>query len=241
MTGVTPEMAVTFNYATLSGATPTERDALIAFTNGLVADNLYNDFIAFWPLVGSSAVNKRFNLMDPLDEDSSFRLAWGSASTPLNHAKGLQMQGTSGHSTFIDPSLLSGLPTVGMGAYAQDALHQYFFLSGTGGVMGLGFGDAGKVYVNIGAQALGVPKTTPTGLLYGFRTDTNTVKSYQGDTEFTSETLAIGVGFPSTSLVIVPWGGYVASAFFVINTAWDATKRTAFKNRMNTLMTALGR
>jgi hypothetical protein len=237
---LTAEQQITKNYSTISEATISEETALMDFTDGLVADGIYNDFIAFWPLVGNSIDNKRFNLIDPADDPSSFRLTWGSV-IPLNHAKGIQMQGGSGILTSIDPSLMSGALTSGAGAYVQDTNHQYFFGSDVAGyIYTIGFGDIGKVWVNIFGQSNGVTHAPVSGLLYGVRVNGTTVKSYQGDTELTSETVAIN-NVPSCNLYVSASGTYVASSFFVLNTVWDATKRTAFKNRMNTLMTALGR
>jgi hypothetical protein len=234
----TGERLVTSNYCDLCGATSAERTALLNFTDSMVADNLYDLFPFIAPLVGNSANNKRFNMMDPLDDAAAFRLNY--TGTPINHAKGLQWQSNQGATIDLDASLLSGIPEIGGGVYAQDTNLRYAFLR-TGSAFNIGFNDGGKTYIAIFASAVGVTDTPETGLLFGQREDVNTVKSYKDNAEKTSESSAFSSYTGAESLIVDGQNNPVASCYFIMCRKLSPTERTNFTNHMNTLMTALGR
>jgi hypothetical protein len=234
----TGERLVTSEYCNLSGATYSERSKLLAFTSGLVDDGIYDAFLSIHPLVGSTIANKAFNMLDPIDNSRAFKLLY--TGTPLNHAKGLQWQSNQGATIELDPSLMSGIPNIGGGVYAQDTNLQYAYLR-TGAAFNIGFNDGGKTYVSVFASATGIIHAAQTGLLYGWRQDASTVKSYRNDTERTSEASAFSSYTGASSITVYGQGNPLVSMYFILNRNLDATERANFSNRVNALMTALGR
>jgi hypothetical protein len=234
----TGERLVTSNYCDLCAATSAERTALLNFTDAMVEDGLYDLFPFFAPLVGSSIANKAFNMMDPYDDSAAFKLNY--TGSPANNSKGLHWQSNQGATIDLDASLLSGIPEIGGGVYAQDTNLRYAFLR-TGSAFNIGFNDGGKTYIAIFASAAGVTDTLETGLLFGQREDMSTVKSYKDNTEKTSEASAFSSYTGAESLIVDGQNNPVVSCYFIMCRKLSSTERTNFTNHMTTLMSALGR
>jgi hypothetical protein len=226
---------VTANYCDLCLATTEEREALLEFTGGMVSDDLYRYFPFFAPLVGNSAANKRFNMMYPIDDVDAFRLTY--TGTPTNHADGLEWTSNQGATIQMAPELLSAAPLIGGGAYFLDTDYRYAFLSGS--EFNIGY-DAGKYFASIGNVGTGVTATKVSGLIYGQREDTSTVKVYNGDTLLTTKTLTVNA-FTETDITIDGTGNPLVGCYFIFNTFLDSTQRANFSTHLNTLMSALGR
>jgi hypothetical protein len=226
---------VTSNYCDLAGAATDEREALLEFTGSMVNDDLYDYFPFFAPLVGNSAANKRFNMMYPVDDLDAFMLEY--VGTPTNHGAGLEWTSNQGATIYMAPSLLSSIPLIGGGAYFLDTDYRYAFLAGS--EFNIGY-DAGKYFASIGNVGTGVTATKVSGLIYGQREDTSTVKVYNGETLLTTKTLTVNA-FTETDITIDGQGNPVVGCYFIFNTFLDATQRGNFTTHLTTLMAALGR
>ena len=55
-------------------ADATTIDALCALVTSLKADGIWSKLDAIYPVVGSTAATKKYNLKNPLDTDAAFRL-----------------------------------------------------------------------------------------------------------------------------------------------------------------------
>lgn len=75
--------------------------------NNLVLDlktnNLWNKFIAIYPIIGGTATTHKYNLKDPEDEDASYRIVFSGGIT--HNSSGILGNGTNGYGdTKIVPS-----------------------------------------------------------------------------------------------------------------------------------------
>lgn len=92
-------------FLTAAGITdPTISGAVCTLVTSLKSANLWNKFDAIYPMVGGTATTHKFNLKNPADTDSAFRLSFVGGWT--HSANGALPNGTNAYAeTFFRPSI----------------------------------------------------------------------------------------------------------------------------------------
>lgn len=111
--------AITFDtdaqaYITAAGITSTaQKNAVNTLVVDLKAISLWTSFKAIYPLMGGTSSSTKYNLVNPLDTDAAFRIAWNG--TVSFQATGVKGDGSTGYgNTFFTPSVSSTKNDVGI-------------------------------------------------------------------------------------------------------------------------------
>jgi hypothetical protein len=245
-TGTTsPEQAVTLAYTNAVGATQTEKDALVTFTDDAVSGGFYNDLVAFYPFVGTSEILKRRNLLDPDDTDSAFRLLV-SAGAPTSVAKGVSMvqNGVDKYKIQIDPTLIGGQPNIGIGVYFPVATQAQIY-GGHANLTILPY-NSGFIWVGLanpsGGNEVASTNTYKNHFLFQ-RKDASTLEVYNQATLLGSPARTSS-GLPANPiefLVRSEQGAAATYSAFYITRYLTSTKYQALHTALQKLMTTLGR
>ncbi len=102
-----------YNYLDIINITDSNtRNAINNFTVNLKNNNLWGKMSGIYPFIGNSADINKYNLKDPRDSDSSFRLGFSGAGTIHSSASGVDFAGTNDYANvFFNPNTnLTGLP-----------------------------------------------------------------------------------------------------------------------------------
>ena len=88
------------------------RNAINNFTVNLKENNIWGKMSGIYPLIGDSAYINKYNLKDPRDLDSSFRLGFSGAGTIHSSQSGVNFAGSDDYANvFFNPSSnLTGYP-----------------------------------------------------------------------------------------------------------------------------------
>jgi hypothetical protein len=99
----------------------TIKSAIDTFVTGLKSNGLWNKFYAIYPFVGGSAFAHKWNLKDPRDLDSAFRLTFYGGLT--HNANGITGNGTTGYAdTYFNPvSVAVNRENFGFTIYSRSA------------------------------------------------------------------------------------------------------------------------
>lgn len=123
--------------AFISAATITATTQIMA-VNDLVIDlkafGLWNKMIAVYPIVGGTANSHKFNLKDPRDLDSAYRLVYGG--TLLHSATGMKGNSLGYADTKLAPSAALSLNDAHLSFYAGTEGGLSSFEMGAGGAVG---------------------------------------------------------------------------------------------------------
>ena len=85
----------------------TQKSAINTLVTDLKSANIWSKMKAIYPFVGGTASQHKFNLKDPRDDNSAFRLTFSGGGTHTSN--GYVMNGTDSYAnTFFNPSLISG-------------------------------------------------------------------------------------------------------------------------------------
>jgi Fibronectin type III domain len=98
----------------------TQKAAISSFFSGLKTDSIYTKIRAMYLFAGGSAINNKWNLVNPLDTNAGFRLSF--VGTFTHASDGVTAASTSGTyaDPFINPNTLGwSLNDFAMGGYAK--------------------------------------------------------------------------------------------------------------------------
>jgi hypothetical protein len=101
--------------------------AIRAFDAGLISNNLRCKTVAYYPFIGGTATKHKWNLINPLDTDATFRLTFvnGAGTGWIHAATGAKPDGTGSYArTHIIPSTNLILYSQGMGYYARENISE---------------------------------------------------------------------------------------------------------------------
>jgi hypothetical protein len=239
------EQSVTLAYTNAVGATQTEKDALVTFTDDAVNGGFYNDLVAFYPFVGTSEILKRRNLLDPDDTDSAFRLLV-SAGAPTSVAKGVSMvqNGVDKYKIQIDPTLIGGQPNIGIGVYFPVPTQAQIY----GGHVNLTILPYNSSFIWVGlANTSGGNEVASTNTYKNHflfqRKDASTLEVYNQATLLGSPARTSS-GLPANPIefwVRSEQGAAATYSAFYITRYLTSTKYQALHTALQKLMTTLGR
>jgi hypothetical protein len=240
-----PEQAVTLAYTNAVGATQTEKDALVTFTDDAVNGGFYNDLVAFYPFVGTSEILKRRNLLDPDDTDSAFRLIV-SAGAPTSVAKGVSMvqNAVDKYKIQIDPTLIGGQPNIGIGVYFPVPTQAQIY-GGHTNLTILPY-NSGFIWVGLanpsGGNEVASTNTYKNHFLFQ-RKDASTLEVYNQATLLGSPARTAN-GLPANPIefyIRSEQGAAAVYSAFYITRYLTSTKYQALHTALQKLMTTLGR
>jgi len=181
---------------------PTQKSAIDKLVVDLKSYGIWSKMKAIYPMVGGSSSAHKFNLRNPIDSDSAFRLVFNGGW--VHSSTGSTPNGTNAYAeTFFNPSLNFSLFNYHFSYYSRTNS-----LEGNKTVMGSGDGYtpmmALKIYnptafeaPNFGGSAPSYIETTGLGHFIGNRTSQNLSKVFRNGivkaTSVTSATSTINV------------------------------------------------
>ena len=155
---------------------------------GLKSGNLWGRMKGLYPLVGGTVDKNKYNLKDPKDADSSFRLSF--INSPTHSSNGIAFNGTSQYAvTHIVPSSHLEQNSASIGLYLRSDFNRQ---AGSG----------------VEVSLLLYPKWTDGSALAWINTGTNVGKS-----RTTSKGFVAGSRVNSTQQIICAEGGYETANF----------------------------
>jgi hypothetical protein len=105
-------------FLTATGITnPTEVDALKQLVLDLKTNNLWSNMYAIYPVLGGTATTHKYNLKDPQDLDSSYRLTFSSGWT--HSSNGMTPNGSAYADTHLIPSAVQTQYNTAYGYYSR--------------------------------------------------------------------------------------------------------------------------
>jgi hypothetical protein len=195
----------------------TQKSAINTLVNDLKSYGLWTKLKAIYPMVGGTATTHKYNLKDPRDDNTAFRLTFTGGWTHSNN--GALPNGTTGYAdTNFTGSNWSGVSNASMGFYSRTN-----FLNTVEtvemGAYGLGVSNNIIEVYNPTYKALfslngsTVPSmvtantTTSTGLYVANRTGTNVLNGWKNGTKLGTNTVSVS-SLPTVNIYI---GGYNSS------------------------------
>jgi hypothetical protein len=184
----------------------TQALAINTLVLGLKANNLWNKMVAIYPFVGGTAFSHKFNLKDPRDTNSAYRMIFSGAVIHSN--KGVIFNGSSFGNTNIAPfSVLSNpLESIHLSTYVSGSITGGVAKSmagNTDGVGGTGIGIGASAQQRMTAYTSATISITlndnPTGLMLVSRTNSVNSAAYIRGSVTRTETSTSGPpGSPRT-------------------------------------------
>lgn len=200
--------ALTFLRAVKNNDLVSKPKAIDRLVKGLKMINAWETTHAFWPFYGASAESHKYNLFNPADSDSAFRLLF--VNSPVHSTNGILFNGISQYCrTFYNPFLHGAVNNASMGVYSRSNRNM-------GAAISFGCGDSGNVnrmqlalmqnptasfvtYNNTGRVTLAV--TDSFGLYIGSRTASNYIALHKQGTRINFGTASGGTS-PNTELFL---------------------------------------
>ena len=221
-------------FLTATGITnPTEVSALNQLVLDLKANSLWSNMYAIYPVLGGSASTHKYNLKDPQDLNSAYRLTFSSGWT--HSSLGMTPNGSAYADTHLIPSVVQTAYNTAYGYYSRTNIQatQIELGSTTLGnepnsrvAMHTKWSDANAYYdqysnsTGNGRLAFSMSGIDSLGLITMTRTANNDQRGFVKGIQRGFSSVIANTALPSRSLWI---GAYNVSAF-----AYGSTKQCAF-------------
>jgi hypothetical protein len=226
----------------------TQKNAICNLVIGLKSQSLWNKYDAIYPLVGGTATTHKYNLKDPQNTNSAFRIVWSGGVT--HDANGVTGNGTTGYgNTFYTPSASGSLNSFSLGFYSKTntAASSFTDIGAEGGghysLIEI-YGSAYYPLINTSTVS-SFAIATSLGYFSSSRTASNLTTTYQNGSSI-STTATASTGLATNPIYLMSFLG--ASAFstrnycmFTIAEGLDATEQANSYTLFNAFQTALGR
>jgi hypothetical protein len=246
-----------FNFLDAAGIARTEANgSIIIATCQLTTDlrqyGLWDKMKAIYPMVGGTANTHKFNLKDPRDTESAFRLAFSGSW--IHSSTGAKPNGSAGTyaDTYLNPSTRLTNTNVHISYYARaGSAGSEDSLIGTTGFGGTTIGQiqynvygGNKIYSTLGGSRIDIT----VGSLLVFHTLTSLDGSTNGMRAYTNGILRgtatnNSSGLPNATLILA--NGYLPSpqecAFASIGDGLTDTEAANFYTAVQRFQTTLGR
>lgn len=157
----------------------TQIDAVNNLVTGLKANNLWDKMQAVYPFVGGTAFSHKFNLKNPADANSAYRILWSGAI--IHSDKGVAFNGTSYGNTNFTPftALDDPLQSNHLSVYISGSVSGFTAAGNTSYVengMGISLGYQNRL--NAYSNFLILSFTGVNGLIVATRTDSTNSAAY---------------------------------------------------------------
>lgn len=250
--GTDPALTTTGAWADAVGATTTERSAALTFTQNGLDNGWYSKLVSLHPLVGTSEILKRRNMLDPSDSDGAFRLVvLGGTPTSIPEGISLGDNFTDKYQIPMDPTLITGQPNIGVGVYFNSTadtkwqIYNNSVLAGANNIYLIGY-ESGDIWAGIGNASGGDEKSSTNTYdkdIFVQRIDTATLEIWNGATLLGSPARAnsgITAGEPIALLGRDNGGTRLKIGALYVCKKMTSAERIAFANALSTFMTAVG-
>jgi hypothetical protein len=225
-----------------------DKNAINTFYLGLKTDGVYSKINAMYLPIWGSAATCKWNLVNPLDTDASFRLTFSTGWTFQNN--GMLPNGTSAFAdTFYIPSVNGLLNSSHLSFYSQTDINTNQIDIGCQTISNyyiLQLRVSNIFYALINQSGLSsTANTNSTGFYIGNRQASNNIDLFKNGTRTDTTTVSglrptnkIYIGANNTGTP----GTYSSkrNCFVSIGNSLTDTEATNFSNRVNTLMTYFG-
>ena len=245
-------------YADRVGLNATETTYVDTFVKGLQTDGIWSGMTAIYPFMGGTADKHKWNLKQPANSNSAFRLSFVGGW--VHGATGATPNGTTGYAnTFVQPNLHMSLNSSSMSYYSRTNEYTNVIDMGCSNNLTIfnileinrnaaGGIKAAIIHSNARTGTIGIGNTGSLGHYIGSRTASNSQKLYRDGAVYNSSASA------STALYTVPI--FIASinvagtpttfsakevCFAHVGAGLDDTQAANLYSRVNTLQTALSR
>lgn len=237
------------NFLNITGITDeTIIDAIQTLYDSLVSNGLWNKFVAIYPFVGGSADTHKYNLKDPRDDDSAYRLTFyggithGSTGATPNGSTGYADTHLSGYNLYKTSLHLSYYSRTSVGnANQRDIGNGDIFVA-----MIIRFTN-GLFYSQLGGNVT-VSNSNTKGFFIVSKSTPGKVSAYRNDSVLMNEvtTTDVNPGNQTMYLFAGKWNtiqGFSTKecAFASIGYGLTPTEAGIFNTIVQTFQTALGR
>jgi hypothetical protein len=175
----------------------TQQNAIVNLVNNLTSAGLLSKMKAIYPMVGGTANSHKFNLVNPVDNDSAFRLVFNGGWT--HSSTGAQPNGSTGYAdTKLIPSTSLTLNSTHLSYYSRtNASGGYdigvWALTSQAQYLNLSLRNGDKFYslINYPQTTVNNPTITNTnsqGFYIGSRTTSTLVSGFKNNTKVISDT-----------------------------------------------------
>jgi hypothetical protein len=174
---------------------PTIQDAIIVLVQDLKDYSIWSKMKAIYPFVGGTATTHKFNLVNPLDFDSAFRLTFNGGWT--HSSNGALPNGTNGYAdTFLTPSTSLNLNSTHISFYSRTNVAN---MGSDLGSANINFANGlyisprwtdGNSYSRINGNNIQYVSAGSLGYFVGTRTSSSVARIFQNNTLRANDTLS---------------------------------------------------
>jgi hypothetical protein len=232
---------------------PTQKSAIDKLVTDLKGYGIWSKMKAIYPFCGGSAAQHKFNLRNPVDSDSAFRLVFNGGWT--HSSTGALPNGTNAYAdTKISPNLVQSINSNGLGCYITQNS------SGMSDPVVMGCTDyvnfsfiqllSSSIRVALNSTILSTPITGGAGFFSGQKTASTITKIYKNSTLLTTGNSGGGLAISSNiflgtmGVTSLPYAqGYVNSQFRLayISDGLTDTESANYYTAVQAFQTTLGR
>jgi hypothetical protein len=203
----------------------TQAAAVSNLVSGLKTYSLWDKMVAIYPFIGGTAYSHKWNLKNPGDSNSAYRIVFSGAI--IHSSKGVAFNGSSYGDTGFAPFAALANPTQSnhLSIYVSGSLGGLSAAGNTNFIengMGIGMGSQNRMNAYTGTNAA-INITTnngPTGLAVATRTDlTNSAAYIRGSVTRTNTSTLAPPTSPRTGIIFIgkengAWSGTGTGAFY---------------------------
>jgi hypothetical protein len=204
----------------------TQINSINSLVLGLKANSLWDKMVAIYPFIGGTAFSHKWNLKNPSDSSSAYRIIFSGAV--IHSSKGVAFDGNSLASTNLAPFTALSNPTqsnhisVYISGSAPGSLTSMGNTNFVENGMGIGMGSQSRMnaYTGTGTAINITTNDGPTGLAIATRTDsTNSAAYIRGSVTRTSTSTLAPPTSPRTGIIFIgkengAWSGTGTGTFY---------------------------
>jgi len=220
----------------------TQQTAINTLVLGLKSNTLWTKMQAIYPFVGGTAFSHKFNLKNPLDTNSAYRIGFSGAI--IHSSKGVAFNGASAAFTNLAPftALTNPTQSIHLSIYISGSAagtlsaagNTNFIENGIG--IGMGNQDRMNAYTGTNSRINITTNDGPTGLAVATRTDsTNSAAYIRGSVTRTSTSTLAPPTSPRTETITIGkenggWNGTGTNTFYSFSSIGDGLTLTDVEN-----------
>ena len=242
-------------FITATGITDTtQKNAVNQLTIDLKFYNIWTKVLALYPFIGGTASTHKYNLKNPLDTNSAFRLQFFGGWT--HSSNGALPNGTAYANTFINSSSNLTLNSTHLSYYSRTAdatpssMEMGNIISSNSLILGCGFGNvAYSDQYNYNTARISQANTNAQGFYVGTRTTSAIHKLFKNGSQFgstntgasgTFNNLVIYLGASNNNGVAATYSSKQC-AFSSVGSGLSDTEASNFRTAVQAFNTTLGR
>lgn len=239
------------DFITITGITDaTIKSALCTLISTADAGGYLSKLRAVYPMVGGTAATHKYNLINPVDTDAAFRLAFSGGWT--HSSTGAKPNGSTGFAdTFFTSANMLSQNAIGFGYYSRTNSNGTEVEMGWAQNLLLEIRTSGTSYIraNQGGTNTTFSDANSQGDYYVARTGVSTVTAYKNGSNVASNTITSVTPDAGNKFYIGAWNLAGTPAFYStkecaiahIDDGLNSTEASHWRNAKQTFNTTLGR